>query len=252
MSFRNLLLAFSAMIPLLTTLPSIAVAQAPASAKSNMATPNDVLEPLNRTMFAVNNGVVSLIVDPTARVLGAITPDFVRQIGANMYENVSEPEFVFTNLLAGYNSDAAVSVGRFVVNSTVGIAGMFDPASALGLQRRTTEVSEAMCKAGIPPGPYLVFPLVGPSNLFSGGILGVVLAAEWYALSMVSTMLAAADAIFDISVSVASLRHVRDIPEDGNRDRYTVQQKEFWDYVKAGCGAGGSVKAALPAGATAL
>ncbi|CAK0739276.1 hypothetical protein CCP1ISM_10310001 [Azospirillaceae bacterium] len=122
------------------------------------------------------------------------------------------------------------------MNTTVGIGGLLDVATPIGLERRNTEVSEAMCKAGIPPGPYLVLPLIGPTNVFSGGLLGVVLAAEWYALSLVSSALAAADALFDISVSVASLRHVRDVPEDGGTDLYTRQQNEFWDYVKAGCG----------------
>ncbi len=235
MSFRTAALAFTALVPLLTASPEGAGAQTPPAVKSEIATPPDLFEPFNRAMFGVNATVVDYLVEPTAKVLGAVTPDFVRRIGGNLYENISEPEFVFTNLLAGHPGDALVSVGRFAVNSTIGIVGMFDAATPLGLERRTTEVSEAMCKVGIAPGPYLILPLIGPTNVFSGGILGAVLAAEWYALSLVSTALAAGDAVFDISVSVASLRHVRDIPGSPNTDHYAVQQKEFWDYVKAGC-----------------
>ena len=208
---------------------------ASSTAKAGIETPRDLFEPFNRAMFGFNSAVVNYVVDPVADGLGAVTPDFVQRIGTNLYENISEPEFVFTNLLAGHPADAAVSVGRFAVNSTIGIAGMFDAATPLGLERRTTEVSEAMCKVGITPGPYLLLPLIGPTNVFSGGILGAALAAEWYVLSLVSTALAAADAVFDISVSVASLRHIRDIPEDQHPDHYALQQQEFWDYVKAGC-----------------
>ncbi len=219
--------------------PAIGDAQTQTAAGTGavtIETPRDVLEPLNRAVFDFNNLVVDYVVDPVAAGLGAVTPALVQRLGVNLYENISEPEFVFTNLLAGHPRDAAVSVGRFAVNSTVGLGGLFDAATPLGLERRTTEVSEAMCKVGIPPGPYMVLPLIGPTNMFSGGLLGAALAAEWYALSLVSAALAAGDAIFDVSVSVASLRHVRDIPSDGNSDTYALQQKEFWDYVKDGCG----------------
>jgi phospholipid-binding lipoprotein MlaA len=212
------------------------LAAVPAAAAAPPATPPDVLEPFNRLMFGFNSLVVDYVVDPVAWALGRITPEFAQRIGSNVYENISEPEFVFTNLLAGHPRDASVSVGRFAVNSTVGLGGIFDVATPIGLERRTTELSEAMCKVGVPPGPYLILPFIGPTNLYSGGLLGAALAAEWYVLSLVSATLAAGDAIFDVSVSAASLRHVRDIPEDQHPDHYSLQQQEFWDYVKAGCG----------------
>ncbi len=230
-------LAAAASLALLVA-PLGAVAQTSGTAptpKAGIETPHDLFEPFNRAVFGFNTLVVDYFVTPTASFLGTVTPPFMQRIGSNLYENISEPEFVFTNLLAGHPKDAAISVGRFAVNSTVGIVGMFDAATPLGLERRNTEVSEAMCKVGITPGPYLLLPLIGPTNVFSGGLLGAALAAEWYALSLVSTALAAGDAVFDVSVSVASLRHVRDIPEDQHPDHYALQQKEFWDYVKSGC-----------------
>lgn len=242
MSLRTTILACTALGPLLAALPTVADAQAPVATKSEIVAPSDILEPFNRAMFSFNTLVVDYVVDPLAGALGQVTPNWAQQIGSNVYENISEPEFVFTNLLAGHPGDAAVSVGRFAVNSTIGIGGVFDVATSIGLNRRMTEVSEAICKAGVPPGPYLVMPLIGPTNLFSGGLLGGVLLAEWYALSLVSTALAAGDAIFDVSVSVASLRHMRDIPEDQHPDHYALQQKEFWNYVMAGCVPSESIK----------
>ncbi len=244
MSIRAVAFACTALVPLLAALPLAAEAQTPPTTPTTIATPHDTLEPLNRVMFGLNKVVVDYMVDPTAWALGKVTPGFVQQGASNLYENISEPEFVFTNLLAGYPGSAAVSVGRFAVNSTIGIGGLFDVATPLGLERRPTEVSEAMCKVGITPGPYLVLPLIGPTNVFSGGLLGTALAVEWYGLSLISATLAAADAVFDISVSVASLRHVRDIPEDQHPDHYALQQQEFWDYVKAGCGSSEGTKTA--------
>jgi phospholipid-binding lipoprotein MlaA len=248
MNHRSIARAVTVLVPLLTALPLAARAQTPPVAVPEIATPRDVLEPLNRLMFGFNALVVDDLVAPMARVLGQETPGFVQQVAGNLYENISEPEFVFTNLLAGHPVDAAVSVGRFAVNSTIGLAGLFDVATPIGLARRTTEVSEAMCKVGIPPGPYLVLPLIGPTNLLSGGLLGAALATEWYALSLVSAALAAGDAVFDVSVSVASLRHVRDIPEDQHPDHYALQQQEFWDYVKKGCGSSEDTKTAAVTG----
>ena len=215
-----------------------AAAQTLSGALSDTATPRDVLEPFNRLMFGFNTLVVDYIVDPAARVLGDVTPAFVQRISSNIYENISEPAFVFTNLLAGHTRDASVSVGRFAVNSTIGIGGIFDVATPIGLERRTTEFSEATCKLGVPPGPYLILPLIGPTNVFSGGLLGVTLAVEWYVLSPVSAALAVGNAIVGVGVAAASLRHVRDIPQDPHPDHYALQQEAFWDYVKAGCAPG--------------
>ena len=235
MTLKTLL--FTCTILAATLGSAVAQVQKPAdtTTQARIATPPDLFMPLNRVMFGFNEVVVDYVVNPAAWGLGKVTPGFVQTAATNVYENISEPEFMLTNLLAGYPGSAAVSVGRFAVNSTVGIGGLFDVATPIGLQRRSTEVSEAMCKVGIPPGPYMVLPLIGPTNIFSGGILGAALAAEWYALSLISTALAAADAVFDVSVSVASLRNSRDVPSDP-KDRYVRQQNEFWDYVKAGCG----------------
>ncbi len=235
MTLKTLLLTCTVLVATFGSAEAQVQKPADTTTQAQIATPPDLFMPLNRVMFGFNEVVVDYVVNPAAWGLGKVTPGFVQTAATNVYENISEPEFMLTNLLAGYPGSAAVSVGRFAVNSTVGIGGLFDVATPIGLQRRNTEVSEAMCKVGIPPGPYMVLPLIGPTNIFSGGILGAALAAEWYALSLISTALAAADAVFDVSVSVASLRNARDVPGDPN-DRYVRQQNEFWDYVKAGCG----------------
>ena len=116
-------LAAAASLALLVA-PLGAVAQTSGTAptpKAGIETPHDLFEPFNRAVFGFNTLVVDYFVTPTASFLGTVTPPFMQRIGSNLYENISEPEFVFTNLLAGHPKDAAISVGRFAVNSTVGI-----------------------------------------------------------------------------------------------------------------------------------
>jgi phospholipid-binding lipoprotein MlaA len=222
------------------TSPALAEATAPAvpppgAVPAALDTPGDLFEPLNRAVFQFNNTLVAWVIDPLADVLSRVTPTVVQTMGTNVYNNISEPEYFFTNFLAGYRKDAGVSLGRLLVNTTLGVGGLFDVATPMGFKRRPTEVSEAMCRAGVSPGPYVVLPVIGPTNLFSGGILGGLLATEWYVLSLVSTALAAGDAVFDISVSAASLRHVRELPGGEDADLYAVQQRVFWDSIKSDC-----------------
>ncbi|CAK0763490.1 phospholipid-binding lipoprotein MlaA [Gammaproteobacteria bacterium] len=198
-------------------------------------TPPDIFEPVNRAMFGFNAFFADYVVDPTANLLSKVVPAWLKQTGANVYENITEPEFIFTNLVDGHFKDSAISVARLAVNTTVGIAGIFDVATPIGLKRRQVEISESFCNAGIPLGPYVVLPLVGPTNLFGGGLMGALLATEWYLLSFIDATIAAGDAILDTTVGAASLRHVNDLPEPAEGDLYTRQQNEFWNELKKEC-----------------
>ncbi len=121
-----------------------------------------------------------------------------------------------------------------MINSTVGIAGLFDVATPLGLARQTGDFGEAMCAAGVPPGPYVVLPLVGPANVNSAGLLAGGVAVEVYLLSFISTTLAFADFVFiDVGGSAAALRYATDIPPGA--DGYSVQRGEYEGYIKAAC-----------------
>jgi phospholipid-binding lipoprotein MlaA len=200
------------------------------------APPRDYFESVNRVIFGVNALVADYVVEPTARFLRRYTPDMVKKAGSNIYENITEPEFVVTNLLAGRPKESLVSLGRFAINSTVGIAGLFDPAGYFGLVRNQTELSEAMCRAGAPLGPYIVLPVVGPTNLFSGGLVGGLLLADVYGVGLLAELLeAGAQAALGAGASLISLRHVGEVPDDSKPDPYALQQKEYWDGVKNGC-----------------
>jgi phospholipid-binding lipoprotein MlaA len=226
-SYRCALLAFSAVCL------SFLSGSRPAAAAS--ITAEDPLESVNRSVFAFNKIAVTYVIAPLSETLTEMVPEEVKQAGSNIYSNLIEPEFIVTNLLTGNYSGASASAARFGVNSTIGLAGVFDPASSLNIVRTETEFSEALCKAGLPAGNYLVLPLIGPVNTVSAGLLRGFFAVEWYALSLISSVLATADLVVDLSASAASLRDMGEIPDGKMGDAYTIQRREYMAYLKPAC-----------------
>lgn len=126
--------------------------------------PDDPYEDFNRQMFAFNEGVDKAIVEPVAHGYRAVTNEPIREGVGNFTSNLGEPLTFVNHVLQGQIPDAGATFGRFVVNTTVGIAGIFDPASAMGMQRTKEDFGQTLGKWGVGPGPYVVLPLLGPSN----------------------------------------------------------------------------------------
>lgn len=198
----------------------------------------DPLEPFNRAMFAFNKGMVDWVIDPAVTHIGPWVPGPVKTGLSNAYTNLTEIEMVLDNALQGKAKDSAVSAARFGVNSSLGIAGLFDVATPLGLTRREAHYGVSLCQTGLKPGSYLVLPFAGPSNTTGAVALAAGVAAEVYALSFISTTLAAADfIIIDLGGSASALRHIKDLPNGGD-DLYATQREEYRRYIEAGCGGG--------------
>lgn len=128
---------------------------------------SDPLEPLNRVTFQVNDFVIMNLVKPLADGYQAVTPDPVEAAASNFFRNLKFPVRLVGNLLQGRVKGALTETGRFAVNSTVGIAGLFTPADSIdGLAPIPSEdIGQALGSWGIGEGPYLILPLFGPSNL---------------------------------------------------------------------------------------
>jgi phospholipid-binding lipoprotein MlaA len=187
-------------------------------------------------MFGFNRMVLENVVEPAIAFLGPRIPETAVTLASNVYSNFTEIEFVLNGLLVGDPQAVAVSTGRFTMNSTLGIAGLFDVASYVGLQRTERDFIESMCQTGLPPGPYIVFPLVGPANLYSAAALVTGVAVEVYLLSFISTTLAMADFILiDIGGTASSLRYMRELPLDTQEDSYLIQRDDHMSYVRRVC-----------------
>ena len=125
---------------------------------------NDPLEPTNRKIFALNQGLDRFLFKPLAQGY-ALLPDPVRDSIGGMVENVSAPVNLANDLLQGEFSRAGVTLKRFAINSTVGIGGMFDVASRMGMEGHHSEdFGQTLAVWGSPAGPYVVIPVFGPSS----------------------------------------------------------------------------------------
>lgn len=197
----------------------------------------DPLESFNRSMFSFNKTVLEYVVEPSVAFLQPILPNAVINAAGNVYSNFTEIEFVLNGILVGDPQAIAASTGRFMVNSTIGIGGLFDVAGYFGLERVERDFVESVCKTGLPPGPYIVFPLIGPANLYSAAALAGGVATEVYLLSFISTTLAVADfVLIDIGGTASSLRYMRELPLNTDADSYAIQRTEHLAYVNKACG----------------
>jgi phospholipid-binding lipoprotein MlaA len=136
---------------------------------------SDPLESINRFTFAFNDFVYLNVVDPVAAGYTAITPDPIEEGASNFFRNLNYPIRLAGNLLQGRLKGAWVETGRFAINTTVGIAGIFTPAdSVAGFEPIASEdVGQALGAWGVGEGPYLILPLLGPSSLRDlGGLIG--------------------------------------------------------------------------------
>jgi phospholipid-binding lipoprotein MlaA len=124
----------------------------------------DPYEDFNRSMYAFNDGLDRSIVEPVAKGYRAITNEPIRGGVNNFLDNLGEPVTFANEVLQGKIGNAAGTVGRFVVNTTVGIAGIFNPAEAIGIKRTDEDFGQTLGVWGVPAGPYLVLPFIGPSS----------------------------------------------------------------------------------------
>ena len=126
---------------------------------------NDSLEPFNRRMYAFNTQLDRKVLYPASRVYAAVVPKPIRKGISNFYNNFSEiPTFV-NSLLQLKPGKAANALGRFVVNSTVGVLGVADVAKNMGMKRDPETMGDTLGHYGVGTGPYLVLPMFGPSNI---------------------------------------------------------------------------------------
>ena len=125
----------------------------------------DPLEGLNRATFKVNETVDDYVLKPVAKGYQAITPSFVRSGVSNAFSNVGDVGTSVNNLLQGKPANAISDVGRFLVNSTLGVLGLFDVATGMGLEKHEEDFGQTLGRWGVGSGPFLVLPILGPSTL---------------------------------------------------------------------------------------
>ena len=133
----------------------------------------DPLEGFNRVMFAFNDLLDSYLMVPIAYVYRLIMPAPLRTMGRNFFENFKEPVVAINDLLQRDLKNAGTSVGRFVINSTIGLFGFFEVAELVGLEEHPADFGQTLHSYGVGHGPYIVLPFLGPStarDAIGGGV----------------------------------------------------------------------------------
>lgn len=124
----------------------------------------DPLESVNRGVYAFNEVVDKNVIGPIAKGYRYITPDPVRERIGNFSDNLREPVSMLNALLQGDVEQGLTSFWRFAINTTIGFAGINDVASEAGLKERREDFGQTLGTYGAGNGPYIVLPLLGPSN----------------------------------------------------------------------------------------
>ena len=138
----------------------------------------DPLEGLNRHIFAANLAVDTFLLRPAAVAYREIVPAPVKFVVRNFVNNLRLPWTFVNDLAQGEGNRAGVALARFVVNSTIGIGGLFDPATEMGLPHHKEDFGQTLAVWGMEDGPYLVLPLLGPSNFRDAIGTGVGMVAD--------------------------------------------------------------------------
>ena len=139
---------------------------------------NDPFEPTNRVFYAVNNGLDTVVLRPIALAYKYVVPAPVRTGVHNVLENLGSPVIFSNDLLQGKPRRAGDTALRFLINTTVGVVGIFDVAKSAGYPEHSTDFGVTMALWGVPEGPFLFLPVLGPSDPRDAAGFGVDVALD--------------------------------------------------------------------------
>lgn len=154
---------------IISPVPAFAVDGGPAWQSVGQATEttddaNDPLEPVNRAIFGFNEFLQAIILQPLAELYTLMLPDVARDVVRNVMNNLRTPVVLANDVLQGEAGNAWRTTQRFVINSTIGIGGVFDVAKEMGIERHDEDFGQTLAVWGVPEGFYLVLPILGPSS----------------------------------------------------------------------------------------
>ena len=125
----------------------------------------DPAEGVNKHIYKFNAKVDDYVLLPVVKGYTAVTPEFFRKGVTNFFMNVGEIPNFTNSVLQASPKKAGVTAGRFVINTTIGLLGTIDVATKMGIDRQSEDFGQTLGVWGSGPGPYVVLPIVGPSNL---------------------------------------------------------------------------------------
>ncbi|WP_228703734.1 MlaA family lipoprotein [Kangiella sediminilitoris] len=126
--------------------------------------PKDPYEEQNRAVWEFNRSLDKAVLKPVAQGYQYVTPDPVEKGVSNFFDNLGEISNIVNSLFQGKVGQAGKSTGRFLINSTIGLAGLLDPATEMGIDEEEEDFGQTLAVWGFDSGPFLMLPFLGPSN----------------------------------------------------------------------------------------
>jgi phospholipid-binding lipoprotein MlaA len=188
--------------------------------------PRDPWEGLNRKTLAFNDALDRAVMKPVAQGYQKATPAFAQEGVNNFYGNLEDIGTSLNNILQGKMKRGASDAGRFVVNTVFGVFGLWDLATPMGLEKHEEDFGQTLGWWGVPPGPYFVIPLLGPSTVrdaparavdpswYYNDVLPDRVYWSWYGLDKVRTR--------------ANLLKAESVLDQAALDRYTFLRDAWW------------------------
>jgi phospholipid-binding lipoprotein MlaA len=143
----------------------VAVAAALLGGCATSGNPKDPMENFNRSMYKVHDGIDTVVMKPLATGYAAVLPDPIQTGVTNFFSNIADLPIALNNLLQGKPDEAIGDLGRFLINSTVGVFGILDIATPAGIEKNTEDVGQTLGRWGVDSGAYVFIPVFGPRTV---------------------------------------------------------------------------------------
>ena len=151
----------------------------------NVSRTRDPWEGLNRSMYKFNYQADRFVLLPVVAGYETVVPRVARTGVSNFFANIREVRTFYNSILQAKGKKSLVTIGRFLTNSTIGIGGLFDPATAFGWRQQHEDFDRTLETWGVNTGPYLVLPILGPNTARSAGGLAVDGGVRWAIMNAV-------------------------------------------------------------------
>ena len=204
----------------------LAILAASGCATSPDADPRDPLEPMNRAVYKFNDTFDEAIAKPVATVYRDLLHVEIRSRVSNFFSNIQDIFIGVNNLLQGKLQDGVEDWARFAFNSTIGLAGIHDVASDMGIEKHNEDFGQTFGRWGAGPGPYLILPFLGSSTLRDAGGTAV----DWYVAPLQHARpIAVRNTLYGVYLinTRAELLEASNILEQAALDRYTFQRDAY-------------------------
>ena len=185
----------------------------------------DTLERPNRVSFNFNEGLDKYFMKPVAKSYRRVTPNPLRAGVTRFFSNLYYPNTILNDFLQGKFEQGSQDVARFVINSTLGLGGLLDPASTGGLKQHNEDLGQTLATWGVGQGPYLVLPLQGPNTVRNAGNLGT--SAILNPLFYVATVAALPVGVLDLISRRANLLEKSEIRDAAALDTYAFTREVY-------------------------